>query len=378
MFRAPWVCLIPLPFLLAGCSSGPGRASAQGEAYVGPVTLRLRQELGPRAAEVATLRHGDRVEIIARRRRFVKIRTAQGAEGWTDTQQLLTAAQMQELDRLARRAAELPSQGAATVLGSLNVHTEPNRQAPSFYRVREGELVDIVDHRVAPRTPYESPSVATEPPQPSRSRPRRDKDDLRLPPPPPPKPPRNWLEMSGWVSRPEPPREAAKPVPMDDWNLVRLPNGRAGWALTPLLRMAIPDEVAQYSEGRRITSYFSLGQVEDNGQIKHHWLWTTVSKSLQPYHFDSFRYFVWSTKHHRYETAYIERNLTGYYPVRIHPLEATGGRRTRSMSGFSLVVEGPDGVLYRRTYGYDSYVVRLLSKTPLPSALPAQSPSSRP
>lgn len=379
MSRGCWVCLIAGCWLLLGCSSGPGQAPARGEAYVGASTLRLRQELGPRAPEVALLKHGDRVEIIGRRRRFVKVRTAQGAEGWTDTQQLLSPTQMQELNRMSERAAGLPSQGAATVLGSLNVHTEPHRQAPGFYRIREGELVEVVDQRVVPRLPYQSASLGAEPPEPPRQ-PRRSKSDesLKLNPPRPPQPPDNWLERSGGAPQPQPEVPPAKPVPEDDWSLVRLPNGRAGWALTRMLRMNIPDEVAQYSEGHFITSYFALGQTLDGGQVKRHWLWTTISKGLQPYQFDSFRYFVWSTRNHRYETAYIERRFKGYFPVTVHPVEVTSGRRTRTMSGFSVIIEEADGARYRRTYLYDSYVVRLVSKTQLAEAAPAQSPISRP
>jgi len=375
MSRRCWVSLIWLCVLLVGCSSGPGRARAQGEAYVGPATLRLKQELGPRAPEVAVLRHGERVEIIARRRRFVKVRTAQGAEGWTDTQQLLTAVQMKELRWLTERTAGMPSQGAATAFGSLNVHTEPHRQAPSLHRIREGELVDVVDQRVVPRLPYESRAGLIEPPEPRRQPRRSREESLKIIPPRPPRPPANWPEMSGWAAQPQAP---PKPAPLDDWSLVRLPDGRAGWALTRMLRMNIPDEVAQYSEGHFITSYFALGQTEDGGQVKRHWLWTTISKGLQPYHFDSFRYFVWSTRHHRYETAYIERRLKGYFPVTVHPVEVTSGRRKRTMSGFSVIVEEADGARYRRTYAYEAYVVRLVSKTRVGEAAPAQSPISRP
>ena len=38
------------------------------------------------------------------------------------------------------------------------------------------------------------------------------------------------------------------------WTLVRNKQGLAGWALQGRLIAAIPDEVAQYSEGARITS----------------------------------------------------------------------------------------------------------------------------
>ena len=51
--------------------------------------------------------------------------------------------------------------------------------------------------------------------------------------------------------------------------------------------------------------------------VKNNWLWTTITKGGQPYDFDSFRVFVWSLRHHRYETAYIERNVVGHYPVEV-------------------------------------------------------------
>ena len=104
---------------------------------------------------------------------------------------------------------------------------------------------------------------------------------------------------------------------MDDWNLVRTQDGKVGWVLTRPLNMAIPDEVAQYAEGHRITSYFALGQVRDRRRGEKQWLWTTIAKGGEPYEFDSFRVFVWSLKHHRYETAYIERNIVGHYPVQV-------------------------------------------------------------
>ena len=141
---------------------------------------------------------------------------------------------------------------------------------------------------------------------------------------------------------------------MDDWNLVRTSDGKVGWVLTRPLSMAIPDEVAQYAEGHRITSYFPLGQVHDDDLVKNNWLWTTIIKGGQPYEFDSFRVFVWSLRHHRYETAYIERNVVGHYPVQVINAGA--------LPSFSVVVEGEDGHLYRKTYSFDSYRIHLVSR----------------
>jgi hypothetical protein len=70
--------------ILLGCSSGPEREREIGEAFVGPSTLKLRKDMDLRSAVAGSVSHGERLSIIRRRRRFVKVRTAKGAEGWTD------------------------------------------------------------------------------------------------------------------------------------------------------------------------------------------------------------------------------------------------------------------------------------------------------
>lgn len=347
---------------LAGCGGGEAPSRQIGEAFAGPATLKLRQDIDPRSAEVAAVEHGDRLAILRRRRRFVKVRTGGGVEGWTDVRQLLSTSQMEALDKLAARAQRMPSQGAASVYEPLNVHTEPNRQAPSFHRIKSKELVDVVEERLSPRVPFENRSLLIRPPAPKPKPPPAKKDPKIPPPPRPPAPkvPENWIELSKTETTEEERPAAAppKPVPVDDWALVRLPNGRAGWALARMLRMNIPDEVAQYSEGARITAYFAMGDVHDGGQVKHHWLWTTIGAERLPYQFDSFRYFIWNVRRHRYETAYIERNLRGYFPVEVHTVNVKG----QPAPAFSMITEDDEGVRWRKTYTCQIYRVTLVDK----------------
>jgi hypothetical protein len=164
--------------------------------------------------------------------------------------------------------------GAATVHDSLNIHTEPNRQAPSFDQIPEKGRVEVIAHRVEPRVPYQPPSVIPpKPPAPPKEKRVTKSEKLEAPPMPgAPELPENWLELSKREieDEPEPTPEpnikdagqeanAGPPVRVDDWTLVRTTPGSVGWVLTRSLIMAIPDEVAQYAEGHRITSYFSLG-----------------------------------------------------------------------------------------------------------------------
>jgi hypothetical protein len=151
---------------------------------------------------------------------------------------------------------------------------------------------------------------------------------------------------------------------MDDWSLVRMKDGNVGWALTRMLSMSIPDEVAQYAEGHRITSYFPLAQVRDGEETHTEWLWTTIDKGGKPYEYDSFRVFIWSRGHHRYESAMVKRNVVGHYPVLV---DTTG-----SGPRFSVILEGTDDQLYRESYILEGnrvlFADRELANQPTPPA----------
>ena len=134
--------------------------------------------------------------------------------------------------------------------------------------------------------------------------------------------------------------------------------------------MSIPDEVAQYAEGRRIVSYFSLGEIRDGDQKKNIWLWTTTSDSSQPYDFDSFRVFVWSLRHHRYETGYIERKLKGYAPVILKEVDFSSKTQTAKYPGFSICMEKKDGQRYQREYALLANVIRFAGEHPCEAPAP--------
>jgi hypothetical protein len=145
-------------------------------------------------------------------------------------------------------------------------------------------------------------------------------------------------------------------VALEDWTLIRTKDGQIGWVLTRNLTMAIPDEVAQYAGGARITSYFDLGEVKDEEKgTKHNWLWTTASEQIA-YDFDAWRVFLWNRRRHRYETSYRQRRVEGYYPVRVDPPDSNVFGRT-----FRLVTKDDDGKLRIRAYVFDGTRVHLIS-----------------
>ena len=353
--------------ILATSCGAPGSTSQQpslGVAYVGPTTMRVREDLAVKAAPVAEVKHGEKLDILETRRRLVRVRTAAGAEGWAEANLLMSAEQMAELDRLSGGAAKSPSQGAAKVFEALNLHTEPSRASPSFAQIPEGGAVEVLAHRATPRNSASRPMAL---PRAAKTSSKNGKKDNRkatafsLPLPAAPAPRHDWEKISRprVSDLPDYEAPAALPLaPLEDWDLVRTKDGKVGWVLARMLYMAVPDEVAQYAEGNRITAYMPIGALSDGDQVKQNWLWTTAGSALRTADFDSIRVFVWSVRRHRYETAFIERNVAGFYPVEV--ADIPGGKE----KGFSLLALDKDGSLMKRTYAFSGYHVRLVSKVP--------------
>lgn len=332
------------------------------------MTTVLRKELQPKSAEVARLKHGDKVELIERRRRFVRVRVAGDRIGWMDSRQLLTAAQMEELRQLAVNNRTTPRVGQVTVFEALNLHNEPNRSSPSFAQIPDKGIADLIGYRAAPRVPYQPPPLIEDRKpdiKPAKKKKKKskgkDKDDVEpLPPPPAPEPPDDWLDLS--LRRGDGPPETASPenaVKTDSWGLVRLADGRVGWALSSMLMMAIPDDVAQYSEGHRIIGYWPVAESDDEGVKKSHWLWVTQSQKNVPFDFDGFRVFLYNARRHRYEQAYREKNVRGFLPVDV----VRPGSKPEYLAEYSIITENEEGKKIRRTFAYMGYRVLKLGES---------------
>ena len=338
--------ILAAALLLSACGSDEDRAPSIGDAFIGPATLNIRKEIDTKSPTVAVGHHGDHVEIVGKRRLWYKIRTEKGIEGWTDDRQLLDKAQMLRLRRLAEQTAGLPTQGKATTYDLLNVHTEPTRTSASFVQVKEKEVFEVIAHRVTARNTKRPKRELTRPIQKATAPSKKPKKEVVPPPPPPaaPEPPVDWVALS--KERGVDADKDTPPVAQDDWTLIRTHGGQTGWVLTSRVYMLIPDDVAQYAEGHRIVSYFSIGKIDDNGQSKDIWLWTTIASLGEDHDFDSYRVFVWSLRHHRYETAYIQRRERGYLPV------------LAKQGEFSVCVEDKNGARIRRDYTMTGNAVR--------------------
>ncbi len=288
--------------------------------YVSAAETSLRDRVATMYNKVGTVENGDRVEILERQRRFLRVRTEKGQEGWIEERSLVPQDVYDGFQKLLQDNANTPVQARGTTRAELNMHLTPSREGDHLYQLKDGEKVDILRRATAPKNPPKAPKPAT----PVSAKPgagTTTTDKKRTPVPPqkavtPPSAPGAAASVSTSPTSPNQP--PAPPPVMEDWYLVRNSSGHVGWVLLRMIDLDVPLDVAQYAEGQRIIGYFVLNSVEEDGkQVPQYLMLLNEPKDGLAWDYNQIRVFTRNRAKHRYETAYRERNLEGYLPVKV-------------------------------------------------------------
>jgi hypothetical protein len=282
---------------------------------VSVLQANLRDHVAAVYEKTGVVQNGERVEVLDRDRRFVKVRTSTGATGWIEQRYLVGQEIFSQLQRLTEEHKNDPVQGQATTRNETNLHVEPGRDTEHLYQVPKGEKVSLLKR-------------ASE-------------------------------EKTGVVMAPRPgvsADEKKAPVPvLEDWWLVRDGSNRVGWVLGRMVDLDVPLDIAQYAEGQRIVAYFVLDQVLDGDKKVSEYLTVlTEPKDGLPFDFNQIRVFTWNVKRHRYETAYRER-IEGMLPVTVtqESFDKEGVLPT-----FVIRVRDESGNLSERKYKLNTPIVK--------------------
>ena len=149
---------------------------------------------------------------------------------------------------------------------------------------------------------------------------------------------------------------------MEDWYLVRNSAGHIGWVLLRMIDLDIPLDVAQYAEG---PAHHGLLRAEHGAggrqrhqevkQVPQYLVLLNEPKDGLPWDFNQIRIFTRNRAKHRYETAYRERNLEGYFPVK------TGHQdfgKEGDLPTFTIRKKNDDGQMVDITYKLNGPIVR--------------------
>ena len=300
--------------LLAGCSR---RERVLETDYVSAPQVVLRDHLAQVYNKVGTAKNGDRVDVLDREKRFARVRTASGAEGWVEQRYLVSQQVYDGFQKLKQQEQSSPVQGTATTRNDTNLHVEPGRDTEHLYQLSLGAKVSVLKRATVEKN---APGVTAKP-----------------------------VSSKGKDVTPA----------MEDWWLVRDSDGHVGWVLGRMIDLDVPLEVAQYAEGQRIVAYFVLNEVNDAGKkVAQYLTLMTESKDGLPFDYNQARVFTWNTKRHRYETAYREHGLNGVLPVTVSH-ENFGKEGDLPM--FLLRVKDAGGNIVERKYKMTTPMVRRVS-----------------
>jgi SH3-like domain-containing protein len=288
--------------------------------YVSAAETSLRDRVATMYNKVGTVHNGDRVEVLEKQRRFLRVRTAGGQEGWVEERSLVPQDVYDGFQKLAADNANTPVQAQGATRAELNMHLTPSREGEHLYQLTDGEKIEVLKRTTAEKNPPKAPA----PPKPSSSTksnaPLKQKK-AGTPQPSSQKPTPGEAAAAPGTAAAAPGTAAAAPLPkpiMEDWYLVRTANGHVGWVLLRMIDLDIPLDIAQYAEGQRIIGYFVLNNVEEDGKQEPQYLvLLNEPKDGLPWDFNQIRIFTRNRAKHRYETAYRERNLEGYLPARV-------------------------------------------------------------
>jgi hypothetical protein len=290
--------------------------------YVSAVQATLRDQLATAFTRVGSVKNGERVEVLEREKRFSRVRTADGIEGWIEQRYLVDQQTYDALQRLTQENLNDPVQAPAVLRNETNLHLTPGRETEHLYQLSAGAKVAVLKRATA-----EKQGAASTP------------------------------AKSGKASGG---RASSGPV-LEDWWLVRDPQNRVGWVLARMVDLDVPLEVAQYAEGQRFVAFFVLNQVQDAGtegadkKVSQYLCVITEPHDGLPYDFDQVRVFTWNVRKHRYETAYREHGLNGVLPV---TLTSENFEKEGTLPVFILRVKDDTGNVGERKYKLNTPIVR--------------------
>ena len=351
--------------LLACAHSGP---VGSGEImYVSAPEANLRDHVAAVYNRVGTVKNGERVEVLERQHRFVRVRTAQKVEGWIELRVLVPRETYDQFQQLSKSNRNTPVEGHGITRVELNMHVAPGRDTDTLYQLAENSKVEMLKRSTAVRaTPEEIAAkraaelarAAGEPVKPAPKKKPQTSTPAAAPeskPTPPAASPASQAAPAP-ANQPAPPEEA-EPKPMDDWWLVRDAQGHTGWVLARMVDLDLPLDVVQYAEGQRILAAFVLNTVQDDekGTIPQYLVLLNENRDGIPYDFNQVRVFTWNLKKHRYETGYREHYIMGYFPASI---STENFEREGTEPVFTLREQNEDGSITPRKFRLIGNVVR--------------------
>lgn len=302
-----------------------------GEAYVSERSVTLWSSVAQVREQLGVLLYGDHVEVLSRRNENVKVRTASGVVGWVDGRYLMEPQLWQRSAKLLKQAEDLPVQARGRTKVPTNLRVGPGRTEPRLYQFTRNTPVEVVGRAVADWVQVSDEKDSDEEPVETK------KEDWFLVLAMATRPPGEGMVRNSAITTTTQPGDQTIPI--------------AGWVVARFVALDLPDAVIQETESANIRpmAWFELNRVTDEqGDHPQYLVAGAKGPEGSPCDFTTLRVYTWNTRRSRYETAFIDNNLCGAFPIR-------AGKDPKGQPEFRFQVKGDTA---ERTYRLIQTVVR--------------------
>ncbi len=317
-----------------------------GEAYVSERSVTLWSGVAQVREQLGVLLYGDRVEVLARRNDNVKVRTAAGLTGWVDGRYLMEPELWQRSAQLLEQAKVLPVQARGRTKTTTNLRVTPGRTEPRLYQFGRGAELEILGRAVADWVQVSDEKEASEDAAVTR------KEDWFLVRGVATRPPGEGVVRNSAITTTTQPGDQTIPI--------------AGWVVARFVSLDIPDAVREGTNSANVRplAWFELNRVTDpEGDHPQYLVAGTHSPEGEPCDFTTLRVYTWNSRKSRYETAYIENDLCGAFPIQVGK-----GPKGNPEFRFHLM----DNNKEERAYNLNQTVVRRIREENPSKKLPAR------
>jgi len=309
-----------------------------GTAYVSERTLTLLSSIAQVREEVAILYYGERVDVLARRNDYVKVRTASGAVGWVDGRYLMDPDLWQRSAKLLEQTKSMAVQARGRTKATTNLHVQPGRTEPRLYQFTRGTEVEVLGRAVADWVQASEEKEAGGEEQTSK------KED--------------WFLVRGMATRPPGEGTIRNSAIMNTTQPGDQTIPIVGWVVARFVALDLPDQVREGASSANVRpiAWFELNHVTDDAGDHSQYLVAGIrGPEGQACDFTTLRVYTWYSKKRRYETAYIENDLCGALPVQL-------GKGPKGEPEFRFHVM--EGAKEERVYRLIQTVVRRIREQP--------------
>jgi Bacterial SH3 domain len=312
-----------------------------GAAYISERTVTIFSSIAQVREQVGVLYYGERVDVLAHRNDYAKVRTTSGTEGWIDARYLMDPALWQRSEKLLEQSKGMSVQAKGRTKTTTNLRVAPGRTEPRLYQFGRGTEVEIFGRSVADWVQVTDEKEAAE------GEPNKKED---------------WYFVRGIATRPPGEGTIRNSAVMTTTQPGDQSVPIAGWVVARFVSLDLPDpvQIGTSAANIRPVAWFELNRViDDNGDHPQYLVVGTRSAEGQPCDFTTLRVFTWNPKKTRYETAYIENDLCGTLPVQI-------GKGPKGEPEFRFHEMG--GSKEERVYHLVQNVIRRIRQEPAPGS----------